>query len=86
MTYMTIIAWIAIQFDLVIYVALMMNYNNFGGLLSFHLVSSSAQNFNLANTWVCDRRLAKLMTFASAGALLCVLCLTNVVNVVLSKC
>ncbi len=50
------------------HVPLRMNYHNFGGPITFHLVPSSCKKFNLLKTLVCYQTPAKVMKSPSASA------------------
>ncbi len=55
------------KFGTHIHVSLRINCDDYGDPLTFHLASSSGQNFSLSNTLVYDQMLAKLRTFPQAS-------------------
>ncbi len=60
------------KFGTCIDVPVRMNCNHFSDPLTFHLVPSSGQNFDSSSSLIYDQIPAKLMTFPSNSAVVCV--------------
>ncbi len=62
------------KFGIDIFGSQMMDPNDCGDPLTFHLAPSSGQTLHVSSTLVYDQISTKLMTFPSASAVLCVSC------------